>query len=93
MDNLDESHMDMEKVPEKIVVSTKVYKLGKLMIEMNSKVVDSNYNSLLKHCQPRPTKKETKVKKPKTPWSFGNSIWASIWEYEYKGDTSVSIFF
>jgi len=59
------------------------------MIDMNSKVVDSEYNPLIKHCLPRPVMKETKKKKPRTPWTFSISIWASLYDYDYKGDSSV----
>jgi len=82
--------MDGEvKVPEKVTVSTKVLKLGRLIFEMNSKVVDANFKSMIKHCEPRPVKKQIVVKKQRTPWVFSASIWNTIWDYDYQDDLKV----
>ena len=53
-----------------------IFSVGKKEISVNLKVIDANYTSLLHVCEPRPEKHEPKTHRPRTPWTFGVSIWA-----------------
>ncbi len=60
--------------------------LGKKYIEKNLKVIDEDYLKVIKYCEPRPGKIKNKIIKPKTPWSFNNSIFYFC-GYNYEGES------
>ena len=61
-----------------------VSQVGEMLIEPFDKLIDSDYNSKIKFCVPRPEAKvKTKVR-PKTPWVYSDSIWA-YYGFEYDG--------
>jgi Ran GTPase-activating protein (RanGAP) involved in mRNA processing and transport len=59
--------------------------LRKINVEMNNKVVDKNFFKMFNYCDPRPEKNVFQFTKPRTPWNFTKSMWAS-YEYKYEGE-------
>ena len=64
-------------------ISVSVDTIFKIHIKYNNKVIDENFRKLFKFAVPRPEKIINRFIKPRTPWSFPISIWAS---YGYKYD-------
>jgi len=62
--------------------------LGKINVEINFNVINEKYQNMLKYCEARPEKKLNKFIKPRTPWSYAISIWASFYDLKYEGETS-----
>ena len=69
-------------------ISITVDTICKMNIKYNPHIIDENYRKLFKFSVPRPEKNLNKFIKPRTPWSFPISIWAS-YGYEYN-DVSAS---
>ena len=61
-----------------IVVDT----ISKIHVKVNKNVINEDYRKTLTFSEPRPEKILNKFVKPRTPWSFPVSIWAS-YDYEY----------
>ena len=60
---------------------------GKVNIRHNLNVIDNTYTTTLKHCEPRPRRSVNIFIKPRTPWTFPKSIWAT-YGYDYNGIAS-----
>ena len=78
--NNDNDNNEKEK-EKKVSISI----LGKKYIEQNLKVIDEDFLKVIKYCEPRPGKIKNKIIKPKTPWSFNNSIFYFC-GYNYEGE-------
>ena len=63
-----------------------IHILGKRNIEKNYKVIDEDFLKVIKYCEARPGKIKNKIIKPKTPWSFKNSIFYFC-GYNYEGES------
>lgn len=63
-----------------------VKRVGKIAVEINPFVIDDFCRNMLKYCEPRPIKRLNKFVKPRTPWSYDISLWASH-DYRYDGDS------
>ena len=83
---------NMDTARSKVEITKRVQKLGRIYAELNMKVIDSEYNSLIRHCEPRPLKKVVKTVNKRAVWSFASSIWATIFDYNYDGDTEVKFY-
>jgi hypothetical protein len=63
-----------------------ITKVAKTQVEINPNVIQhSNYRKLIKFCEPRPEKKVIVIKKARTPWTFGASIW-TFYDYKLEGE-------
>ena len=56
--------------------------ISKIIVKVNKNVINENYRKNLTFSEPRPERILNKFVKPRTPWSFSSSIWAS-YGYEY----------
>ena len=81
-ENENEIILNTERNEEKKKVA--IYVLGKKTIEKNVKVIDENYLKIIKYCEPRPPKIKNNIIKPKSPWTFQNSIFYFC-HYNYEG--------
>ncbi len=59
--------------------------------EFNKNVINVDYFTQLMYCKPRPRKDTEIIIRPKTPWSFPVSIWATHYDYNYEDETEVNI--
>jgi hypothetical protein len=67
-----------------------VKSVGCFSVEINRNIVDQYYRKTMKYCEPRPERTFNKFIKPRSPWSFPVSIWAS-YDYKYEGDPETLI--
>ena len=73
--------VDLTQISKKkisIVVDT----ISKIQVKVNRNVINEDYKKTLSFSEPRPERLLNKFIKPRTPWSFGTSIWA-YYDYEY----------
>lgn len=64
----------------------RIKNLGKVSVELNHHVINDDYQKMLKFCEARPTRTLDHFIKPKTPWNFPISIWATLFDLKYDGD-------
>lgn len=63
-----------------------IRKVGKVVSDINSHVIDDYYKSMLRYCHPRPLKIIEDEERIRTPWTFPISIWAQ-YDYKYEGES------
>ena len=85
-ENDNNSIISLEENNEKIIKEIKVNFLGKKIVKQNLKIINENYITTLKYCEPRPERKFERFIKPKTPWTFQISIW-HYYNYNYEGES------
>lgn len=61
--------------------------VGKINVEANFNVINDKYQNMLKYCEARPERKLNKFVKPRTPWSYPISIWASFYDIKFEGES------
>ena len=50
-------------------------------------MINDDYQKLIKFCEARPERQlEQHFIKPKTPWVFPVSIWATLFDFRYEGE-------
>lgn len=80
----------LNSLEEEEYLPQKVNVFGRIMNEINDNVICANeYSKLLKYCVPRPRKDNKIDIKPRTPWSFPISLWATYFDYNWSGDNEV----
>ena len=57
-----------------------------MTVELNHHVVNDDYHKLLKFCEARPARQLEHFIKPKTPWIFNVSMWATLFDFRYDGE-------
>lgn len=82
MDTL--ANTEPDTTPIKITVE--VRQLNRKELGINPAVIDENYLKRFYNCEPRPEKILVKHERPRTPWIFPVSIWAT-YGYNYDDET------
>ncbi len=57
-----------------------------MRVEVNSHVVNDQYQKQMKYCEARPERQLDRFIKPKTPWIYPVSIWATYFDMLYEGE-------
>ena len=68
-------------LPEKDI-TIEVNTISKIIVKVNKNVINDEYRKMISFCVPRPEKIMNKFIRPRTPWTFPNSIWA-YYDYDY----------
>ena len=53
--------------------------------------MNDQYHKQLQYCEARPERQLDRFVKPRTPWSYPVSIWASYYDISYEGEKDETI--